>query len=156
MSKTLVLFVFHIYNNRVKQFINNALFEKDDTDFVIICNSRTIEFECPPYVKKHIRDNIGYDFGGWSDAILENDLYDNYDNFIFVNSSVIGPFLKEGFSGKWTDVYINGLQNCRLFGSTINTIKYPMLNAHIQSYIFAMNKETLQFLINSKNSLNLS
>ena len=37
------------------------------------------------------RNNIGYDFGGWSNALLTNDLYKNYDNFIFANSSVIGP-----------------------------------------------------------------
>ena len=76
-------------------------------------------------------------------------MYKKYDNFIFVNSSVTGPFLKPGFKGKWTDLYINGLKdNVKLFGSTINTIKNPLKFAHVQSYIFSMNKTTLEYLIN--------
>ena len=52
-------------------------------------------------------DNIGYDFGGWSDALLTNNLYENYDNFIFANSSVIGPFLPDYCKGKWSYKIIN-------------------------------------------------
>jgi len=46
-----------------------------------------------------------YDFGGWSDALLTDNLYQGYDNFIFVNSSVLGTFLPS-YKGKWTDIYI--------------------------------------------------
>ena len=34
-----------------------------------------------------------------------------------------------------------------MFGSTINTINDPYKKAHVQSYIFSINKETLQYLI---------
>lgn len=94
------------------------------------------------------RDNVGYDFGGWSDALLTNNLYEKYNNFIFVNSSVTGPFLRPGHKGKWTDIYINGLQgNVKLFGSTINNERDPLKLAHVQTYIFSMDKTTLKFLI---------
>lgn len=151
MSKTLVSYVFHIYNKRVEHFINNCIFESENIHFLIICNDKNIHFHYPPFPNVSIikRDNIGYDFGGWSDGILTNNLYKNYDYFIFVNSSVIGPFLKPGFVGKWTDIYINGLnnQNCKLFGSTINTVNIPHLFSHVQSYIFSTNKEALEHLI---------
>ena len=148
MSKTLVLYVFHIYNERVKQFIKNCIFYDENVDFIIISNDKNIIFEVPNYVKKLVRDNIGFDFGGWSQALLENNLYTNYDKFIFANSSIVGPFIPSYYNGKWTDIYINGLQNnIKLFGSTINTCHDPINRSHVQSYIFCMDKITLEYLI---------
>lgn len=149
MNKLLVLYVFHIYNNRVKHFIENCIFDDENVDFIIISNDKNNVFDVPDYVKTLFRDNIGYDFGGWSDALLTDNLYENYDNFIFVNSSVIGPFLPSYYKDKWTDIYINGLQNnIKLFGSTINTCRDPLNKSHVQSYIFSMDKLTLKYLIN--------
>jgi hypothetical protein len=151
MSKLLVLYVFHIYNDRVKHFIENCIFKDENVDFIIISNDKNIKFDVPDYVKTLFRDNIGYDFGGWSDALLRDNLYENYENCIFVNSSVTGPFLLSDYKDKWTDIYINGLQNnVKLFGSTINTCRDPLNKSHVQSYIFAMNKTTLKYLINCK------
>jgi hypothetical protein len=148
MNKLLVLYVFHIYNDRVKHFIENCIFYDENVDFIIISNDKNNVFTVPDYVKTFYRDNIGYDFGGWSDALLTNNLYTNYDNFIFVNSSVIGPLLPSYYKNKWTDIYINGLQdNVKLFGSTINTINEPLTKSHVQSYIFSMDKTTLKYLI---------
>lgn len=176
MTKLLVLFVFHKYDNRVKQFIEKCIFKDKNVDFIIISNNYSKKFYYPDYVKFLLRENKGYDFGGWSDGLLTNNLYKNYDNFIFVNSSVSGPYLDSDYKGKWTDIYINGLQNnVKLFGSTINTMstdewfvdelkkktflageiplffggtgKTHLPYAHVQSYIFSMNKETLEYLI---------
>lgn len=148
MSKLLVLYVFHIYNDRVKHFIDNCIFYDANIDFIIISNDKNNQFDVPEYVKTFFRDNIGYDFGGWSDALLTNNLYKNYDKFIFVNSSVIGPFLPQYYNKKWTDVYIDELQdNIKLVGSTINTCCRPLEASHVQSYIFAMDNITLQYLI---------
>lgn len=148
MQKTAVLYVFHEINDRVQHFIRSCTFESPDVDFYIIANSLTIKFELPPHIKTMNRPNIGYDFGGWSECLLKDDMYKNYDNFIFANSSIIGPFLKPELNCKWTDVYINGLKdNVKLFGSTINTINNPLEKAHVQSYIFSMNRETLEYLI---------
>lgn len=149
MPKLLVLYVFHIYNDRVKHFIDNCIFKDDNTDFILISNNKDNKFTAPDYVKVLFRDNIGVDFGGWSDALLINDLYKNYDYFIFVNSSVLGPYLPSYYNGKWTDIYINGLKdNIKLFGSTINNCGDPINKAHVQSYIFSMDKNTLEYLIN--------
>ena len=153
MSKILVLYVFHNYNNRVKHFLTNCIFKDDNIDFIIISNSKNYTFNLNDMtnVQVLLRDNIGYDFGGWSDGLLTNDLYKKYDKFIFVNSSVSGPFLPSWYKGNWTDIYINGLQdNIKLFGSTINTINQPLTWSHVQSYIFSMDINTLQYLINCK------
>lgn len=148
MPKLLVLYVFHIFNERVQYFIENAIFKDENVDFILISNDKNSKFSAPNYIKCLFRDNIGFDFGGWSDALLRDNLYKNYDNFIFVNSSVIGPFIHHSYTGKWTDIYINGLQNnVKLFGSTINTIRDPLNKSHVQSYIFSMNKTTLEYLI---------
>ena len=151
-KKILVLFVYHIFNNRVKNFIEKCIFYDENIDFIIISNNKNnndvINVKNIKNVKMLFRNNVGYDFGGWSDALLTENLYKKYDNFIFVNSSVTGPFLKPGFKGNWTDIYINGLKdNVKLFGSTINTIRDPLKFAHVQSYIFSMNKTTLEYLI---------
>ena len=147
MTKTLVLYVFHIYNDRVKHFIDHCIFKDNQIDFMVISNDNQMVY-VPDYVKTLIRDNIGYDFGGWSDALITNDLYKEYDTFIFVNSSVMGPFLPSSFIGKWTDIYLNGLsETIKLFGSTINSMQNPSTMAHVQSYIFSMDKTTLQYLI---------
>ncbi len=148
MKKLLVLYVFHVYNDRVKHFVENCIFYDENIDFIIISNNKDNIFTVPEYVKTLFRDNIGYDFGGWSDALLTNNLYENYEHFIFVNSSVIGPFIPSYYKGKWTDIYINGLQNnIKLFGSTINTQWDPLNGSHVQSYIFSMDKTTLNYLI---------
>jgi hypothetical protein len=147
MAKVLVLFVFHILNERVEQFIQNSIFYDENVDFIVISNDKNAVFTVPNYVKTLFRDNNGFDFGGWSDALLTNAVYKNYDKFIFVNSSVIGPFIQQGYPGKWTDIYLNGLtDNVKLFGSTINTCMNPY-KAHVQTYIFAMEKPTLEYLI---------
>lgn len=151
--KILVPYVFHNYNNRVKSFFKFALFESSIIDFLIICNDLTIDFEkdLPKFdnIYTFKRQNIGYDFGGWSDGILTNNLYKNYTHFIFCNSSIVGPFLNNNYQGKWTDIFINKLNktNCKLFGCTINTMKNPNILSHVQSYLFSMNLETLEYLI---------
>ena len=159
MVKLLVLFVFHQYNERVKHFINHSIFYDKTVDFLIICNDKSINIddEIIHYnASVFYRDNIGYDFGGWGDGLLTNNLYINYTHFIFVNSSVMGPYLHPNYKGKWTDIYLENLKdNVKLFGSTINSNHLntskeedpSMLGAHVQSYIFSMNITTLDYLI---------
>jgi hypothetical protein len=148
--KTLVLFVFHEINSRVHNFFDNCIFQDDTIDFIVISNDKSNVFELPEYVKVLKRNNDGYDFGGWSEALLSNQLYLEYDSFIFANSSILGPFMSD-HTKKWTDIYLEGLKdNIKLFGSTINTIRDPLKKSHVQSYIFSMKKDTLQLLIDKK------
>jgi hypothetical protein len=158
MGKTAVLYVFHEITDRVKHFAQFCIFESPNVDFYVIANNMQIKLDLPSYVKTMNRNNIGYDFGAWSECLVKDDMYKNYDNFIFANSSIIGPFLPNDFSGRWTDIYINGLKdNVKLFGSTINATgdsrgrqHSPKTMAHIQSYIFSADREAVEYLIKCK------
>jgi len=161
VNKTLVIYVFHKLNENVEYFFNNAIFKDDAIDFLIVCNSISLKLSLPnkDYVKILQRENIGYDFGGWSDGLLNNDLYKQYDSFIFVNSSVKGPYIPRDYKDHWTSIYLNGLTDTvKLFGSTINCCLSlygpkaidPVNESHIQSYIFSMKRDTLDYLIEER------
>ena len=79
MSKLLVLYVFHEYNDNVKHFVEKCIFKDENIDFILISNSKDNNFEAPEYVKTLFRDNIGRDFGGWSYGLLTDNLYENYN-----------------------------------------------------------------------------
>jgi hypothetical protein len=148
MTKILVLYVFHEKNSRVDHFLKNCIFYDPNVDFIVICNNKYDTVVVPDFVKTIHRENIGYDFGGWSEALLTESTYKKYDHFVFVNSSVIGPFMKPQSKDTWVDMYIHALTDTiKLFGSTINTCKDPIKLSHVQSYIFSMNIETLEYLI---------
>jgi lipopolysaccharide biosynthesis protein len=155
-SKTLVLYVFHKYNDRVEYFIKNALFEAPDVDFVFICNDLTFDIQSrlPYYVKSFRRENKGYDFGAWSDLLINHGYaYADYDTFIFANSSITGPFMGKHKDERWTDIFRDGLNDdVKLYGVTINCEQYngnidARKNAHVQSYLFSVKKSTLLELI---------
>ena len=151
--KTLVLYLFHTYNYNVEYFIRYGIFYDKYVDFIIIINDENIQIDVPTYVKVINRKNVGYDFGGWSDGLLINNLYKNYDYFIFANSSVIGPIVPKYYKNRWTNIFLDGLvDDIKLYGSTINTCTRftcnPENDSHVQSYAFCVNKNTLEFLIN--------
>lgn len=152
MQKTLVLYVHHLQTERTNYFVENAIFIADDTDFLVISNGCNPPPNLPSHVEHITVPNVGYDFGGWSHGILDNDRYKNYTHFIFVNSSVWGPIMTGALIGKrWTDVFLEGLSDdVKLFGSTINASdisgKDSTTCSHVQSYVFAMDVATLLFL----------
>ena len=151
-NKTLVLYAFHEDNYNVKYFIKNGIFKSSNVDFILICNNETLKVDCPKYVKYINRKNVGYDFGGWSEGLLTNNLYKNYYNFIFVNSSVAGPITTKYYKSEWINIFLDGLKdNVKLYGSMINICGYtkcePINDTHVQSYAFCMNIDTLNFLI---------
>jgi hypothetical protein len=149
--KTLVLYVTHVYNIRVQMFIDHGIFKDDAVDFLAILNDKELVLPLPEYVKVINRENKGTDFGAWSEGVFHDENYKKYDTFIFVNSSVVGPYLPADFKGKWTDLFLSGLTDTiKLFGSTINTIHNPLYESHVQSYAFCMNHDTLKFLIEKK------
>jgi len=106
----------------------------------------------PEYVSVLYKEiNEGFDFDAWSYGLLNENRFEKYDNFIFANSSIYGPFIEDPYESKWTDKYLNGLTNdIKIFGSTINTCRQYLTHSHLQSYIFAMKKETVKLLIDNK------
>ena len=154
--KTLVLYVFNELNERVNRFIKDAIFLDQDTDFLLINNGSRDDPVIPDYVIYFKGETIGYDFGAWSRGLLYNELYKAYNSFIFVSSQAAGPYLPSYFQGKWTDIYLNCLSDSvKVMGSTISTNNHALVNdpegsSHIQPYIFAVNSDTLLFLISKE------
>jgi hypothetical protein len=140
--------VFHQYNDRVKHFINHAVFKDPRVDFIFISNDPDTQIRLPKYVRLIRRENIGYDFGGWSDALAqEKKRLDRYKYVIFANSSIVGPYISE--KKRWPYVLTDGLKDdVKLFGVTINTMDNPDHFSHVQSYLFVLDVETVKMLIN--------
>jgi hypothetical protein len=145
-NKTLVLYVFHEVNEAVVNFIENGIFHDEFVDFIFIINNLDLDIKVPHYVKVIKRENIGHDFGGWSDGLIRDNLYKKYKRFIFLNSTVFGPYLPMYYKGKWTDIFLEGLKNdVKLFGCSINCNKEH--SPHVQSYCFSTDIECLDYLI---------
>jgi hypothetical protein len=157
MEKTLIIYTFNYFNESVYTFIKHGVFEDENIHFLFVCNNMDISKDVhidaifPKYVKVMIRENIGFDFGGWSVGALTNDLYKNYKYLLFVNSSIIGPYLPEGCKEKWPIIFTSKLnEQTKLFGSTINTMNDIKHRAHVQSYCFCMDRNTFQFLVDKE------
>lgn len=149
-SKKLVLYVFHEITENVKFFLNNAVFEHPNIDFIFIsqgCDTSSIV--CKKNMTIIKRQNLGRDFGGWSDVILTKVNIKLYDYFIFINSTCIGPFLP-GYckTNEWPDMMIKMIDNeTKLVGPTIGNHNYHF---HVQSYCFATDQIGLNILIKTE------
>lgn len=155
--KTVILYTFHKYDQNVKFFIENGIFQDVNYKFILIQNipaqRATIKETLKGY-DLYKRRNIGFDFGAWSEILIDNNLVEEYDNFIFINGSCRGPFYKG--PGLWTNVFLEKLNDFdRLIGTTINCANRnakinPFHFPHVQSWFFCMRKDTLQFLLQKK------
>jgi len=113
-----------IDNNSPNIFISYVYFEKENTKknlefflkhglknnmyMIINVKDHKISIDLNKYNKNNnikIRktDNVGFDFGGHRDNLKEIN-FNDYDYFILMNDSCIGPFYK---TGNWYDAFIN-------------------------------------------------
>ena len=147
----LILYVFHKMNSNVEYFLQHGIFKDARYKFVIIINNKTLSINAPDYVDVINRPNIGHDFGGWSQAVL-SDTYKEYDNYVFINSSVVGPFVAEGYTKRWPERFLELLdKDTKIVGTTINTADYvsrdPRNSSHVQSMTYAITRNTLDYFI---------
>jgi hypothetical protein len=128
-------------------FLDNGTKETSECDYYIIINgsiSISLLKKIPSHINIITRPNIGYDFGAWSDVILNIDI-SKYKYFLFLNNSVIGPclprYLKNTF---WPELFFKHIDNkIKLVGCTTN---YDIVQ-HIQSYCFCVDIIGLNILI---------
>lgn len=152
-GKTLVIYTFHEYNENVEFFVKNAYFIDEDVDFLFVVNNKTFSSFLPG--KIIIRENKGYDFAAWAKGLSSDNNFEKYDYFIFVNSSVMGPFIPYYKKKKWTKIFTDcftsdiGIVGCTATRSiaqekihTDNFYKY-----FVQSYAFALCKKSLYEII---------
>lgn len=152
--KIAILYAFHQFNEHVQFFLKHGVLPNYEY-FFIYQGDEQINFPYPDRLLQ--RENIGYDFGGWSVQLFQrwgDELVkDSFDYYIFINSSVTGPFLPIYHPKQdWPMIFITMLnETVLLSGITINCDKWIYkgdLPAHIQTMLFCMHSDTLQYLIN--------
>jgi SAM-dependent methyltransferase len=148
--KTAVLYCSHLLNDELKFFINHGYFKAEDVDFHICFNGNfkieSMNQQCQllglTNLTFHQRPNINFDFGCWSDLIINLDLLSKYDYFIMLNCSCYGPFLPVYVKDRWVDLFIKMITDqIKLVGPTINWYDGQ---AHVQSYLLCTDRIGLQ------------
>lgn len=138
------------YKNNLKFFLQNAIL--DYVDYYFIINGEcTVNIPQKDNIKILNRKNIGYDFGAWSFALTK--LKNVYDYYIFINTSVIGPYLNNN-DKDWLQKFMKlfNKKDVKLVGSTINILE-PPAKTHVQTMFFILAKEALEYL-NTKDFFN--
>lgn len=157
-DKTLILYVFHELTPSVLYFTEHGVFEHANYEFLFIINSTDDAIQLPQMpanVRVLRRENIGFDFGAWSDGLFLEDNYNKYSNYIFINSTVAGPFMPKDSKKLWPELFLERLSDTvKLVGTTINACGLGTFHInetpHIQSMMFACDSSTVQFLIGRK------
>lgn len=166
-NNILILYCYYeknnIYMDNLEFFLKYALY--DECDYIFIVNGNlSVVIPNKNNIKVLFRINEDYDFGAYYYALNTIDI-NKYEYFFFINTSVRGPFIPKYINLKWYTPFINLLKNdVKLVGSTINILntnsnesntfynltKFSKPYTHVQTQMFAMDKECLIFLISKK------
>jgi hypothetical protein len=166
MNDILVLYAYYekdnVYKNNLEFFLRKGI--RTECDYVFIVNGNTtVNIPDLPNIKILYKENEDYDFGAYNHAF--NNIQKHYKYYIFMNSSVRGPFIPSYVTMKWYEPFINMLKDdVKLVGTTINIMTspsefsqifekhsgYSRPHTHIQSQFFAMDKECLDFLLSKE------
>jgi len=190
--KTLVLYVFHQESVTLDTFIERGLIDSPDIQFIFICNNTSLDLTKWKFIYDHpninlfIRPNIGHDFQGWNEALFlpisfrkqkiiyasevkitegQEYLHTLFDRFVFINSTVIGPYLPSYVKDNWVDCFLSKLSDeVKMVGISINFI-YGLYDeyiseilklyydidrqeyAHIQSMVYGLDREGIDILM---------
>ena len=156
-SRTLVVYVYGkthaLAEKNLIFFVRHAVRRSDHADYYFILQQidKTYFDESklpvlPPNAHYIQHENKCFDLGtiGW---FLSSGMIDRtrYKYFIFLNSSIRGPFIVSYYEGTtWYTIFTRRLNDhIKLVGCTINCESAP----HVQSYLWALSLETLDFLL---------
>ena len=155
--KTLILFSYYENNtkgnvSRIENlyfFLKKGLIDNPDYHYIFIINGKKLSVNIPQLrnVEIRYRDNIDYDFGAYSDVLLDID-YTKYKFFIFINDSVRGPLFPFWLKCDWVDLFTSQItETTKLFGATMNFYRG---NPHINSEMFLTDISGIKILIENK------
>ena len=149
------------YKNNLIYFLNNGGIINEIDYYIVVNGDSTIQIPELPNVIIVRKENKGYDFGAWQ-HVIKKYIYKSYDYYIFINSSVIGPYVSENESwlNKFIELFYSGenvkmvgtsicmFDNKELFGQNLEEIyKKEPPYSHIQSMFFILNKEGFNYLL---------
>lgn len=166
MSKYCVLYSYYETKESKKNlafFLENGVSHNPDISYVFLINNHKCSVDLPNQenIKLIYRDNIGRDFGSWKQG-LDNICTDKYQYFIFMNDTVMGPFLPRyiPLNAKWYVMFCCLLSDkVKLSGLTINYYPFRMNSPdlqHVQSMMFCTDKIGLEILQTQIFNLNLN
>lgn len=146
MAKTAVVYHYYekntVYRDNLIFFLATAIL--DDVDYyIILAGDCTAEIPFRNNIKTIKTANWNYDFGGYT-RFVQHGFPDQYKHFVFVNSSVRGPFLASYSSQSWIDIFTNKLTgDVHLVGASINLVPTP----HVQTTAYAMTAKAMHYLM---------
>ena len=132
----------------------------------------TIDLPKADNLQYHFTPNENFDYGGYASAIRTLDLLHQYEHFIFVNTSVRGPFLPpyigKSIGQSWDQILIDLLEPgvgiagiaialtpahhsiAKLYHTKYEVSPYNEdILAHVQSTCYILPKASLQYLVNT-------
>lgn len=147
--KTAVVYAFHQYDRNVRFFMRHGLSSHQGVDYFVVQNhpewnhDHPTEVQAKPLGLSHVhwihRPNLSQDIGAYGSAMRHMDTT-QYNFFVFVNSSMRGPFLPpwSDFTRHWSQYVTDKLtDSVALVGSAIN---YYYGKPHVQSMMMAMDQ----------------
>jgi hypothetical protein len=107
------------YKDNFIFFLSTAIRQQAEY-FVYISGPCSVELPVFPNVRYKYIENKNHDFGGIVDFFKSEDV-NLYTAFLFVNSSVRGPFLPNYITQNWDEIFTSRLSdNVGIVGSSIN------------------------------------
>jgi hypothetical protein len=168
-SKVLVLYhYFEKDQSYIDNFAHFLTFGYDSSlnYLIIVAGECSIDLPSLENVEYLFTGNKNFDYGGYCAAIKNIDLWQQYDFYFFINSSVRGPFLLEHCNKKWTDLFIEKFSDdVGIIGSVISITpfkhsiarmyheKYGRLDrnyellGHVQTTCYVLSRHVLNQLI---------
>ena len=141
-------------------FAQVGIIPDDSILFVIVINGGKCCVELPRQSNCVVltRPNVGYDFGAHSETIkylksTYGEELSPFDNFIFMNCGVIGPFLPTYYPKNlpWTHVFTSKLNSTvKLVGTIMTTFAQGYVHGagpHIEGFCFCLDKIGLNAVI---------
>jgi hypothetical protein len=146
--------------NNLNFFIKNGLSLNDDIFYVFLINNHKYSSVIPNQknIKIICRDNVGHDFGSWKHGL--DTINRNFDYYIFMNDTVLGPFLPRYIPKdmSWYSMFCNLIsKKIKLSGLTINYFPWGNKNndlQHVQSMMFCTDNIGLEILKKSIFNIN--
>jgi hypothetical protein len=168
-----VLVLYHYYEKDQSYIDNFAHFLRFGYDLnlnylIVIAGGCSLDLPTLDNVQYFFSENKNFDYGGYCSAIQTLDLWQRYDFYLFINSSVRGPFLPAYCNQEWTKLFIKQLSDedeVGIVGSAISLTpsehsisrlyhqKYGILErnnhllAHVQTTCYALSRGVLEQLI---------
>lgn len=169
IMKTVVFYAYYetpTAKLNLEYYVKNAVTIEHDILFIIVINGGICTVPLPNYDNCLIiiRENFGFDFGAHKCAIdylkekyqcSYNDL--PFDYYIFMNSSVTGPFLPSYYPKQlhWSNIFISKITDkVKLVGTSISILPATDDGGYgpkVEGFCFATDKIGFNILINKND-----